>query len=51
MSYIIELLMKHDEFESLLSYKGTEKVTKMYSISTCAHPFDVDVAVMITSIF
>lgn len=27
MSYIIGLLMKHDEFESLIMYKGTEKVT------------------------
>ena len=37
MSYIIGLLMQHDEFESLLSYKGTEKVTKIYTIISHSH--------------
>ena len=44
MSYIIGLLMQHDEFESLLSYKGTEKVTKIYSIIRPVHSFIVDTA-------
>ena len=38
MSYIIGLLMQHDEFESLLSDKGTEKVLESDSVGIQWNP-------------